>query len=258
MAFGVIVSAFLRTLGQLGDARFRRVLMLGIVLTLALLVGASAAVFVALQWAFGTDLTLPLFGPVTWLGDFLSWTSLFAMLGLSIFLMIPVASAITSMFLEDVADAVEARHYPHLPAARPVPFGEALRDTVNFLGVLIGANLMALFLYAIFSPLTPFIFYGMNGYLLGREYFTLAAMRREGRAGAREMLRANSLTVWAAGILMAIPLTVPIMNLVIPILGAASFTHIYHALRRDGEGPGRSAGRAHPVEDVDIPHRDDT
>mgnify|MGYP006287868499 CR=1 FL=1 len=256
MAIGVILSAFLRTLGQVGDARFRRVLLLGIVLTLALLVGASAAVFLLLQWVFGSDVTLPLFGPVTWLGDFLSWTGLFAMLGLSIFLMIPVASAITSMFLEDVADAVEARHYPALSPARPVPFGEALRDTINFLGVLIGANIMALFLYAIFSPLTPFIFYGMNGYLLGREYFTLAAMRREGRAGARELLRANSLTVWAAGILMAIPLTVPVMNLVIPILGAAAFTHIYHALRRKGAGGG-SAGGAHAVEDVDVAHRDD-
>lgn len=234
MDVGVIFSAFLRTLGQLGDTRFRRVLLLGIVLTLALLVGACAAVFVLLQWMFGPEATLPLFGPVSWLGDFLSWTSLFVMLALSIFLMIPVASAITSMFLEDVADAVEDRHYAHLSPATPVPFGEALRDTVSFLGVLIGANIMALFLYAIFSPLTPFIFYGMNGYLLGREYFTLVAMRREGRAGARRMLRENSLTIWAAGILMAVPLTVPVMNLVIPILGAASFTHIYHGLRKAG------------------------
>ncbi|MDR9483873.1 MAG: EI24 domain-containing protein [Sediminimonas sp.] len=235
MAFGVILSAFMRTLGQLGDARFRRVLLLGIVLTLALLVGASAAVFVLLQWAFGPEVTLPLLGPVTWLGDLLSWTSVFAMLALSIFLMIPVASAITSMFLEDVADAVEDRHYAHLPPAKPVPFGEALRDTISFLGVLIGANIMALFLYAIFSPLTPFIFYGMNGYLLGREYFTLVAMRREGRAGARQMMRENSLTIWVAGILMAVPLTIPIMNLLIPILGAASFTHIYHGLRKAGK-----------------------
>ncbi len=237
MAFGVILSSFLRTLGQLGDARFRRVLLLGIVLTLALLVAATAAVFVLMQWAFGADVTLPLFGPVTWLGDLLSWTSVFVMLGLSIFLMIPVASAITSMFLEDVADAVEDRHYAHLPPASAIPFGEAVRDTLGFLGVLIGVNVVALFLYAIFSPLTPFIFYGMNGYMLGREYFTLVAMRREGRAGARRLMRENSLTIWAAGILMAIPLTVPIMNLFIPILGAASFTHIYHGLRKDGETP---------------------
>ena len=29
---------------------------------------------------------------------------------------------------------------------------------------------------------------------------------------------------------MAVPLTVPLVNLLVPILGAATFTHIYHAL----------------------------
>jgi len=67
----------------------------------------------------------------------------FVLLVGSIFLMVPVASAITSMFLDDVADAVEAVHYPNLPPTTKVPFSDALRDTVNFLGVLIGANLLA-------------------------------------------------------------------------------------------------------------------
>ena len=49
--------------------------------------------------------------------------------------MVPVASAITSLFLDEVAQAVEDKHYPHLPQVRSVPFGEAMRDTVNFLGV---------------------------------------------------------------------------------------------------------------------------
>ena len=39
------------------------------------------------------------------------------MIGLSVFLMVPVASAFTGFFLEDVAEAVEDRHYP-APAAR--------------------------------------------------------------------------------------------------------------------------------------------
>ena len=60
--------------------------------------------------------------------------------------MVPVASAITSLFLDEVAQAVEDKHYPP-PQVRSVPFGEALRDTVNFLSVLVGANFLALFLY---------------------------------------------------------------------------------------------------------------
>lgn len=79
---------------------------------------------------------------------------------LSVFLMVPVASAITSMFLDDVADAVEEVHYPHLPPAHRVSIGDAIRDTVNFMGVLVGANLLALVLYLLFAPAALFIFWG--------------------------------------------------------------------------------------------------
>ena len=137
------------------------------------------------------------------------------------------------MWIDDVAAAVEDRHYPSLPPATPVPFYEALRDTVNFLGVLIGANLLALFLYIAIPPMALFIFWGLNGFLLGREYFTLAAMRRIGRAGARKLRKRHVGVIWLAGTLMAVPLSVPLLNLVIPILGAATFTHIFHALNRD-------------------------
>ena len=70
----------------------------------------------------------------------------------------------------------------------------------------------------------------MNGFLLGREYFTLAAMRRIGRESARKLRAKHTPAIWLAGTLMAIPLSVPLVNLVIPILGAATFTHIYHKL----------------------------
>jgi CysZ protein len=66
--------------------------------------------------------------------------------------------------------------------------------------------------------------------LLGREYFTLAAIRRVGRTEAKRLRGKHGLTIWAAGVLMAIPLSVPLLNLVIPILGAATFTHLFHQL----------------------------
>lgn len=230
----MIFAAFLKTLGQTGDPRFRRVLLLGIGLTLALLVAVYAGVLWLIQATVGDSTVLPFIGEVTWVGDLLSGASLLLMMILSAFLMVPVASAITSMFLDEVAQAVEDRHYPSLPPASPVPLGEALKDTVNFLGVIIGANLLALILYVIFTPFALFIFWGLNGYLLGMEYFQLAAMRREGREGARQLRRKHRLTIWAAGVLMAMPLSLPLVNLVIPVLGAATFTHIYHAIRRQG------------------------
>ena len=94
----VVFSSFFAALGQLGDARFRRVLLLGIVLTIVLLVAAYAGLLTVLDWLVGEEATLPLVGEVTWVGDLLGWASLFAMLVLSVFLMVPVASAITSMF----------------------------------------------------------------------------------------------------------------------------------------------------------------
>ncbi|WP_417525147.1 EI24 domain-containing protein [Marinovum sp.] len=228
----MIFSSFLKSLSQLSDPRFRKVLWMGIGLTVALLFGAYAGLLWLIEWLTGESTTLPLVGEVTWVGDLLSVGSLIFMIVLSAFLMIPVASAITSLFLDEVAQAVEDRHYPALPPATPVPFADAARDTVSFLGLLIGANLLAFVLYVFFPPATPFIFWGMNGFLLGREYFTLAAMRRIGREGAKAMRRKHSATIWIAGILMAMPLSVPLVNLLVPILGAATFTHIYHTLAR--------------------------
>jgi uncharacterized protein involved in cysteine biosynthesis len=230
MAIGMIFSAFLKTLSQIGDRRFRKVLFLGIALTVALLVAVFAAFLWFLQITVGDQAVIPLVGEVTWLDDLLSWSSVFVMIVLSVFLMVPVASAITSMFLDEVAQAVEDRHYPHLPPATKVPFGEAVKDTINFLGILLGANILAIILYAMFPPAALFIFWGMNGYLLGMEYFTLAAIRRVGREGAKDLRRRYRGTIWLAGTLMAMPLSLPLVNLVIPILGAATFTHIYHGL----------------------------
>ena len=230
MAFQIILKSFFLAVSQIGDRRFRRVLMLGILLTFALLIGAYAGFLWLIQALVGEEATLPVLGEVRWLDDLLSVGSFIFMFVLSIFLMIPVASAITSMFLDEVAQAVEDRHYPHLPPVPGVPFGEALRDTLGFLGVLIGANLLAFILYALFAPAALFIFYGLNGFLLGREYFTLAAMRRIGRQGAKDLRAQNTGTIWLAGILMAVPLSVPILNLFIPILGAATYTHLFHML----------------------------
>lgn len=233
MAVSVILQSFSLAVGQLSDARFRRVFLIGIGLSLALLIGATAGFSWFIEWVTPEDAWLPVLGEVSWLGDLLSWGAVFLLAFLSIFLMVPVASAITSMFLDDVADAVEGEHYPALPPASRASFGDALRDTVNFLGVLIGANLLAILLYVIFAPAAIFIFWGLNGFLLGREYYTMAAIRRVGRKRAKELRRENFGTIWMAGILMAMPLSIPLLNLLIPILGAATFTHLYHLLPQD-------------------------
>lgn len=229
----MIFVDFRKALAQLTDPRFRRVLWLGIGLTFALLIALYALMMFAIEALTGDTATLPGVGEVTWVGDLLGWGGFAVMLVASWFLMIPVASAITSLFLDDVAQAVEDVHYPQLPSVPRVPFFDGLRDTFSFLGVLIGANLLAFIAYAMMPFAAPFIFYGLNGFLLGREYFQLAAMRRLGRAGAKALRAQHGREIWAAGCLMALPLSIPLVNLIIPILGAATFTHLFHRLHRD-------------------------
>ncbi|MFP5481079.1 MAG: EI24 domain-containing protein [Alphaproteobacteria bacterium] len=227
-------AAFFRALGQLGDRRFRRVLLLGVLLALALLAAFYAAFLQLIWWATPDSVEIPFVGPVTGIETLLGWGSLLVMLALSVFLMVPVASVFTGLFLEDIADAVEDRHYPALPPATPLPWAEALRQSVNFLGVVLAVNAVALFLYPMVGPFTPVLFWAVNGFLLGREYFTLVALRRLPPAEATAMRRRNRLRLWAAGTLMAAPLSIPVLNLVIPVLGVATFTHLFHRLAAQG------------------------
>lgn len=229
---GMIFASFSRALGQWSDARFRRVVLLGVSLTLALLVALYALMIGAIQWLVPETTDLPLLGPVGGLDTLLSIGSIFLMLLASVFLMVPVASAFTGIFLEDVVDAVEDRHYPTLPDARPQTLPEGLIGAVNFFGIALGANLIALFLWPFAGPLVPVLFWGLNGYLLGREYFTLVAQRRVGRDQARALWRANKTRLWGAGVLMAAPLSIPVLNLFIPVFGVATFAHLFHRLNR--------------------------
>lgn len=226
----VIFASFFKALGQIADPRFRRVMGLGILLALALLAAVYAG-FLALidSFAPGT-VEIPFVGPISGIDTLLGWGSLFLMLGLSVFLMVPVASAFSGLFLEDIAAAVEERHYPGLPPVTPVRLGDSLVDSLNFLGLVIAANVLALVLYVFAGPFIPVVFWAVNGWLLGREYFTLVAMRRIGRQGAKALRARHAGRIWLAGILMAAPLSVPLVNLVIPVLGVATFTHLYHRL----------------------------
>lgn len=230
----MIFGDFLKAVMQLADRPFRRVMLLGVLLSLALLVAVYAGFLALIQTLTPEVVDIPFVGPVEGLDTLLSWGSALFMIGLSVFLMMPVASAFTGLFLEDVAQAVEDRHYPGLPPVPRIPWGDALVDAANFFALLIAVNALALILYAFAGPFIPVVFWLVNGFLLGREYFTLVAMRRLGRAGAKALRAKHSGKIWLAGTLMAAPLSVPLVNLMIPVLGAATFTHLFHRLNARG------------------------
>ncbi len=228
----MIFKDFLRALGQLSDPRFRRVLWLGLGLTVALLIGVYAAFLWAIQSFTPDVIEIPFVGPVDGLDSLLSLGSAAFVLGLSVFLMMPVAALFSGFFLEDVVQAVEDRHYPALPPVPRLKLADSLIDSVNFFALLIFANIVALLLYPIAGPFIPVVFWAVNGLLLGREYFTLVAMRRLGRQGAKSLRKRHAVKVWLAGTLMAAPLSIPLVNLLIPVLGVATFTHMVHRLNQ--------------------------
>jgi len=227
----LIFSSFFRALGQMGSAAFLKVIFLGMALALALLAAVTWG-FAQVIYAISPDtVDLPFVGGVDGVAALLSWGGFGVMLVLSMFLMIPVASLFSGLFLDEVAGAVETRHYPALPPARGQGFYDGLRSGVNFLGLVIAVNVPALILYVVFAPIAPVLFWVINGYLLGREYFALVSSRRMDAAAAKALRRAHWGKVWLAGICMAIPLSVPVLNLVIPVLGVATYTHIFHGLQ---------------------------
>ena len=146
---------------------------------------------------------------------------------------LPVAAGVVGFFLDEVAAAVEARHYPDLPPVLALGLSQQVLDSLRFMGLVIAVNLGALIIYLLAPPLAPFVFVLVNGFLLGREYFQLVAARRLGPEGARTLARRHFWRLWLGGTLMAAPLTIPLLNLLVPILGVAVFTHQYHRLAPD-------------------------
>ena len=222
---------FQLALSQLTDRKFQAVFWRSIGLTLALLAATFYAFTILIGWAIPDSITLPFVGEITSFGAIASGGALIAMFVLSTFLMFPVASLVIGFFIEDIADAVEAKHYPLLPPVERLSFKDVMLDATKFLGVMILANLVALIIYFASTLMAPIIFWLVNGFLLGREYFQLVAARRLGMAAANKLRKKHFMEIWIAGVFMAIPLSIPVINLVVPLLGVAVFTHQFHRIQ---------------------------
>src|SRR5262249_40921459 len=146
-----------------------------------------------------------------------------------------VVLLVMGLFLDRIVAAVEAMHYPHLPPARRQPIGEAVWATLRLGLVALVLNILALPIYVFFPGVNLVLFYGINGYLVGREYFELVALRRFDDRTARAMRRHHALGVFLAGALVALLLTLPIINLAAPLIGAAFALHVFERWRNGTE-----------------------
>ncbi|MGG7567622.1 EI24 domain-containing protein [Rhodovulum sp. DZ06] len=225
-----MIGDFFKAVGQLGDPRFRKVFGISIALTLLLLAGLYAAWWWLSGGIDAAEGTTLLGFQLGFLDTVLEVLARIGGVIVLFFLMMPVASLFIGLFLEEIADAVEARHYPDARGTRKIGWAEMAWDGVLFTLTLIGVNLLALILYVIFLPAGPFIFLAVNGWLLGRQYFELVAARHVGFKEARVLRKRFQAPVFIAGVLMAAPLSIPIVGLVVPVLGVATFTHMHQRL----------------------------
>ena len=215
-------DAYLKAVGQLADPAVRRVAWLSI--------GVAGAVFAALWTAIGAGLANTAFFEHAWLEWVVDALGGLATLLLTWLLFPGVVSAVVGVLLERVVSAVEARHYPHLTPARGVSALAGVVSAVRFLALVVAVNL-GLMVFLFVPPVFPFVFYGANGYLLSREYFELVALRRTDRDTARAVRRAHRGTLFATGVIAAFALTVPVVNLLAPVVVTAAMVHLFETWR---------------------------
>ncbi len=216
-------------MAQLPDPAFRRVVWraaLGTLLLFMLLLGLTG-------WTLAR---LSLF-QIGWLDTGIDLLGGAAVLILSWLMFPAVMITISSLMLDRIVEAVEARHYPGLPPPRKQSLREELWNSLKFLGLVVLLNLLALPLYFI-PGVNLFLYYSLNGYLLGREYYELVAVRRLSRDSVRLLRSEESLRLFVAGVIIAFISVLPIVNLFAPVVATAFMVHLFEQLRRGLPHPG--------------------
>lgn len=145
------------------------------------------------------------------------------------FLFPGIMPVIIHFFDEGIASVIEQHDYPGTPHTPEQPFWPKLTRDLRFAFVAIGLNLLVLPLYLL-PGLNLILFYLLNGYLLGREFFAMVARRHLPPAESEALYRANRTIVVMAGIGLAAMATVPVANLFAPFWGIAVMVHLYHRL----------------------------
>jgi len=207
---------------QLFAPAFRAVLLKCVAFTIGLL----AVLIIGIEWTFSHFVQLP-----GWIEKTIEWLGGLALVVGSIFLIPPVSSLIAGLYVDDIAAEVESTTYPQDPPGKPVATLPAIGLALKFFVVVLAVNILAVFLLLI-PGINLIAFYLGNGYLLGREYFELAAMRHMPPDEAKQLRRANRVTVLLCGLIIAAIASVPILNLITPLFATAFMVRIFKGLSR--------------------------
>ncbi len=231
-----MLDAAAKALSQILSPPMRAILWKSVGLALVLIVATAVTLQRALSWfagsgevwiesALGPGFHTPLV--------VLSWfVSIAAGLGIvlgAVFLMPAITSLVASVFVDDVADIVERDHYPAERPGEALPIGRALIEGAKTAALTILVYLLAL-PFVFFAGVGVIAFFVATAWLLGREYFELAAMRFRTPAEAKAMRRQNAAQVFTAGLVIAAFVSIPIINLATPLFGMAFMVHMHKRL----------------------------
>jgi CysZ protein len=228
-----MLDAAAKALSQMLSPPFRAILLKSTALALALIVLMGIGLYRVLVWFTdaGADWAEGMLGVSTHAPlAILAWVlSIAAGLGIvvgSVFLMPAVTALVGSLFVDDIALEVERTHYPGEPVGSALPLIRALIEGVK-------TALLAIVVYLVAVPFLLFagagvvIFFLATAYLLGREYFELAAMRYRPVAEAKRLRKTHQSTVFTAGLFIAAFVSIPIVNLATPLFAMALMVHVH-------------------------------
>ena len=231
-----MLDAAIKALSQILSPPMRSILWRSIGLALVLIVVLAIGLQRLLSWlaTSGEVWAEALLGPsFQTLLDILAWiVSIAAGLGVvfgAVLLMPAITSLVASLFVDDVADHVEREHYPAERPGVALPLPVAITEGVKTASLTILVYLVAL-PFVLFDGAGFIIFFIATAWLLGREYFELAAMRFRSPQEAKAMRKDNAATVFTAGLFIAAFVSIPIVNLATPLFGMAFMVHMHKRL----------------------------
>jgi CysZ protein len=206
-----------RALGQLNDRVFLGVLALSLVMSGLVFFGLHVAAIGVVHFM------LELHGWWAWVADILGSV---AAMALSLWLFLPLAAMIGTLFIDSIARAVERRWYPGLAPA----VGASIMSQI-WLGLALGLrilllNILALLCVLLIPGIGLVLGWAIAAYGLGRGLFMAVALRRMPRGAAEMVYRRARWVVLAQGAAMALAGTVPLLNLLIPVIGTAAMVHV--------------------------------
>jgi CysZ protein len=231
-----MLDAAVKALSQMISPPMRSILWRSIGLALVLIVVLAIGLQRLLSWfaTYGEVWLEGLLGP-SWHSslEVFAWIiSIAAGFGVvfgSVFLMPAITSLVASLFVDDVADIVEREYYPAERPGTALPFNQAIFEGIKTALLTILVYLIAL-PFVFLAGAGFLIFFLAAAWLLGREYFELAAMRFRSPEDAKAMRRDNAATIFTAGLFIAAFVSIPIVNLATPIFGMAFMVHMHKRL----------------------------